>query len=139
VFKREISNTMYKVTPYFLAINCVALLSFWFYPVITTSCIFYGLGLRVQSARAFFDWMGTLTLTAFCGSAFGMIWGCSLTSPIPGLALNQLCVALFSMGSGMLVNTGSSSSYLIKFLSWISPLHYSLELLMYRLLDGRNE
>jgi len=139
VFKREITNTMYKVTPYFLAINCVALLSFLFYPIITTSCVFYGLGLPVSTARAFFDWMGTLTMTAFCGSAFGMMLGCYFTNEITAMLVNELSLILISMGSGMLVNTGSSASFVIKFITWISPIHYSCDLLMYRLLDGRKE
>lgn len=129
---------MYKVTPYFLAMNCVSLLSFWFYPVIVTVCTFYGFGMPVTTFTALFGWMGALTLVSFCGSAFGMMWGCILTNEITALLLNQLCVVLFNMGSGMMVNTGSSSNFVIKALSWISPLHYCVELLMYRLLDGKN-
>jgi len=130
---------MYKVTPYFLAVNSVALMSFWFYPIITTTCVFYGLGMPIHTARAFFDWMGALMLTAFCGSAFGMMWGCVLTDGITALMLNQLFVLLFSLGQGFMVNTSSSAKIVIKILSWISPLHYTTELLMYRLLDGKNE
>jgi hypothetical protein len=139
VFKREVSNNMYKVTPYFLAMNLVSLMSFWFYPVLCTLFTFYAYSLPVHTIQALFGWMGALTLVSFCGSAFGMMWGCILTNEITALMLNQMCVVLFNMGSGMMVNTGSSSNYVIKALSWISPLHYSVELLMYRLLDGKNE
>lgn len=42
------------------------------------------------------------------------------------------------MGSGMMINIGSGSRWLIKGLAWVSPLKYSCELLMDRLLDGKN-
>ena len=78
-------------------------------------------------------------MTAFCGSAFGMMLGCYFTNEITAMLVNELLIILISMGSGMLVNTGSSASFVIKFITWISPIHYSCDLLMYRLLDGRKE
>jgi hypothetical protein len=32
-----------------------------------------------------------------------------------------------------------NSGYFVRFLGWISPLHYDIELLMRRLLDGKNK
>ena len=43
------------------------------------------------------------------------------------------------MGAGMYANTGSGANATITFLSWISPLHYTCTLLLYRAYDGKNE
>lgn len=139
VFKREISNNMYGVSPYFLAVNCCSLLSFWFYPLLVSCFLFFILGLPVIDFFAFFQFWATLTMICCCGSAFGMMWGCILTNEIVAIAINQMFVILFNMGSGMLINTGSSANFFIKGLSWISPIHYACELLMFRFLDGKNE
>ena len=44
---------------------------------------------------------------------------------------------MFNIGAGFLANTNSGN--LVKFLSWVSPQHYGMELIMRRLLDGRNK
>jgi hypothetical protein len=43
------------------------------------------------------------------------------------------------MGAGFLVNTNSSSRWIIKFLGWISPLKYATQLLLVRVLDGKDQ
>jgi hypothetical protein len=50
----------------------------------------------------------------------------------------QLCIILFNMGAGFLANAGNNSNKVILFLSWISPLHYSCEMLFRRILNGYN-
>lgn len=40
------------------------------------------------------------------------------------------------MGAGFLANAGNNSNKVVLFLSWISPLHYSCEMLFRRILDG---
>lgn len=43
------------------------------------------------------------------------------------------------MGAGFLANASNNANYLVLFLSYVSPLHYSGELLLRRILAGRNE
>jgi hypothetical protein len=50
-----------------------------------------------------------------------------------------MIIILFSFGAGMYANTGKSANILVKLMSWLSPLHYSCELLLRRLFDGKNK
>ncbi len=49
----------------------------------------------------------------------------------------QFFVIVFNMGAGFLTNTSSDGGLLARILSYISPLHYSCELLLRRILAGR--
>jgi hypothetical protein len=50
-----------------------------------------------------------------------------------------MVIIIFSFGAGMYANTGTSANFLVKFISWVSPLHYSCELLLRLLFEGKNE
>lgn len=39
----------------------------------------------------------------------------------------------------MYANTGTSANIIVKLMSWLSPLHYSCELLLRRLFEGKNK
>ena len=130
---------MYGVTAYYLAVNSMALFSFWFYPLITGCITFACFGLTNHTFKALCGWLSILVLITFGGSAFGNMLGCVLTESISGIVVNQMFVILFNMGSGLFINTNSSSTFVVKFLSFISPVHYATELIMFRLLNDKNE
>jgi hypothetical protein len=46
-------------------------------------------------------------------------------------------VILFSFGAGLYANTGEGANIAVKFLSWISPFHYSCILLLRRFWEGK--
>ena len=46
-------------------------------------------------------------------------------------------VILFSFGAGLYANTGAGANIAVRFLSWISPFHYSCILLLRRFFEGK--
>jgi hypothetical protein len=65
-----------------------------------------------------------------------MTIGCIVPESSQAILVANLVVIMCNLGAGLLANT--NSGYLIKFLGWVSPEHYGMELIMRRLLDGRN-
>ena len=49
----------------------------------------------------------------------------------------MLFLMIFCFGAGIYVNTAAGASFLVTFLTYISPLRYSTELLMRRILAGK--
>lgn len=134
VFKREILNNTYSPTSYYLARNAWSIITFFIYPLITTSCMIWFLGLHNFNATVFWSWTLDLFLINLVGSSLGMTGGCIWPEQLTAiLACNLLCI-LFAMGAGLLANVNSSK--FVRFLGWVSPLHYGIELIMRHLLSG---
>lgn len=49
----------------------------------------------------------------------------------------MLFLMIFCFGAGIYVNTAAGASFLVTFLTYISPMRYSTELLMRRILAGK--
>jgi hypothetical protein len=73
-------------------------------------------------------------LEATAGFSFGMMLGTIIDDANTAVSTNLLFAMLFSLGGGMYANTGQSSNLLIKLIGCISPIRYSSELLMRRIL-----
>jgi hypothetical protein len=136
VFKREIANNMYQASAYFLAKLVASILTFFIYPLLCTTFTIWFFGLQVLTFKTFCSWWLDLSLVAFVGSAFGMMLGCLLTDGMSAILVNNVFVILFSLGGGLLINV--NSSFVAKFLGWVSPFKYGSELILRRLLDGQN-
>ena len=49
----------------------------------------------------------------------------------------MLFLIMFNFGAGFYANTGSGSNFIVSFISYISPLRYSTELLLSRVVAGK--
>lgn len=139
VYKRELTNNMYCTTAFFFARSFVSLARYFFYPFFLTSCSIWFFGLRGMDVESFCLWWSILTLTAFYSNAFGLLLGCLM--PQVGVAniVGEGLTGLFGMGAGVVANISSNANLSIRFLSLISPMHYSCELLYRRVLAGHNK
>lgn len=129
---------MYTPTAWYFSRVVISMCSFFFYPFLLTCCSIWFYGLQVMGLKGFCEWWGIITLLAFVGSSFGMCMGGLFPLHNKAQMVAQLFITVFTMGAGFLTNTSDSASLLITFLSYISPLHYACELLLGRILQGRN-
>ena len=53
------------------------------------------------------------------------------------ILIGNLVVTLFNFGAGCLANTGDGMNPFIQFLTWISPMHYAIELVFKQVSKGR--
>lgn len=126
---------MYKPSSFYLAIVIASIMSFLFYPLIVSIFSFWMFGLDNHSFSSFLYWTTVLTLEASCGFAFGMMLGTLINQENTAISTNLLCAMMFSFGGGMYANTGKNANPIIKVISYISPIRYSSELLMRRILQ----
>ena len=73
-------------------------------------------------------------MEAAAGFSFGMMLGTIIDDESSGVSTNLLFGMLFSLGGGMYANTGESSNIFIKLIGLVSPMRYSSELLLRRIL-----
>lgn len=139
VYKREVSNNMYRPTPFYIARIIASITLFILYPLTVTMTVIWCLGLPVMGFAGWVSFWCILMLTAFVGSVLGLAIGAVFPNPFTALNVNTMVFIMISFGGGIYVNTGSGANFLVKFISWISPLHYSVELLMRRMFEGKNE
>ena len=128
---------MYGPTAYFFSRLLISIMTFVLYPLICTLTMIWFLGLQVFNVKVFFGWFLDLWLISLVGNSCGLTVGCIVPDVMPAILYGNLICIVFNMGAGLLANV--NSGYLVRFLGWISPQHYEIELLMRRLLDGRNK
>jgi hypothetical protein len=78
----------------------------------------------------FLTFLGNPIFDSFLGSALEFSLGAIFPIAFSALNVNQIVKFIFSFGAGMYANTGKSTNFLAIFLSWVSPLYYSCELLL---------
>ena len=125
---------MYKSSAYYIATTVASIMTFLFYPILVSLVSFWMLGLDDSSFAAFLDWTLILSLTASCGFSFGLMMGTFISNENAAIQTNLLFGMIFSFGGGMYANTGEGSSLLVRAISWVSPMRYSSELLMRRVI-----
>ena len=79
-------------------------------------------------------WAFLLSLTALAGVLIGLFIGAFCDEKKSAVIVLQVCLIILNAGAGFLVNTGEGANFIIKFLSWISPVKYATEILMRRIL-----
>lgn len=119
---------MYSVHAYYLAVLCQCLTCIWFYPVLVTLFSFYCFEFEYSSAEDMLTYMASLLFIALSGSFFGIAIGAFTDSQGIAILVVNLFVNLFNFGAGCLSNTGTGANPVIKFLSWVSPVHYGVEI-----------
>lgn len=112
---------------------------FILYPFTVTMTVYWCLGMPDMGFLGFLAFWGILMLTALVGSVLGLAIGAIFPNPFTAVQVNTMIFIMISFGGGIYVNTGSSANFFVLILSWTSPLHYSVELLMRRMLEGKNQ
>lgn len=128
---------MYGTTAYYMSMITSTVTLFILYPIVVTVSSFYFFQFDEHSFGAMMDWMFILTLTAFAGGFWGFTFGTLMKNEVAATQLNTLFLIMFSFGAGFYANTGSSANFVVKFISYISPMRYSTELLMSRVVAGK--
>ena len=82
-------------------------------------------------------YMAALGMMGFCGAYFGLSVGTMTSDQNVAILIGNLFVTLFNFGAGCFANTGSDANPVIKFLSWISPMHYGVEVVFKQVTKGR--
>lgn len=83
------------------------------------------------------DWMFILTLTAFAGGFWGFTFGTLMKNEVAATQMNMLFLIMFSFGAGFYANTGAQANFVVQAITYISPMRYSTELLMRRVVAGK--
>ena len=128
---------MYTVHAYYLAVVCQALSVVLIYPCCVTLFSFYFFDLEYHSAADLFTYMASLLCIALTGSFTGLAIGTLTDQETVGILIGNLVVMLFNFGAGCFANTGDGANPVIKFLSWVSPIHYGVEILFRQVTKGR--
>ena len=128
---------MYGTTAYYMSMVTCTVTLFIMYPIVVTLSSFYFFQLDENSFGAMMDWMLILTLTAFAGGFWGFTFGTLMKNEVAATQLNMLFLIMFSFGAGFYANTGSGQNIVVQMISYISPMRYSTELLMSRVVAGK--
>ena len=138
IFLREVSNKMYSTTSYYFACVTASVMMFILYPIISSSVSFFAFGFDQSSFSDLLHWISIMMLIALAGSFWGFMIGTFAKNEVTAVQMNVLFVYVFSFGGGFYANT-SNQTILLRVLTWISPVRFSTELLMRRVLAGRSE
>ena len=124
---------MYGTTAYYLSMVTATVTLFILYPICVTLSSFYFFQFDDNSFGAMIDWMLVLIFTALAGGFWGFTFGTLMKNEVAATQLNMLFLIMFSFGAGFYANTGSGQNIVVQLISYISPLRYSAELLMSRI------
>ena len=139
IFLREISNRMYGTTSYYMASITASLITFSLYPIISSFVSFPFFGFQESSFSDLLHWALIMFLIGMAGSFWGFMISSFAKNEVSAVQINLVCLYIFSFGGGFYANTGANENYLVEALTYISPVRFSSELLMRRVLAGREE
>ena len=128
---------MYTTTSYYMALSTATVLMFILYPIVVTITSFYFFGLDSSSFGDMLAWMAILMLTAIAGGFWGFSFGTFMKNEVVATQLNMLFLIMYCFGAGFYANTGSGMNFVVRFISWISPMRYCTELLVSFVLAGK--
>ena len=137
LFVREVSNRMYSGTPYYLALATSSVFTFVLYPIVASIPSFYFFELEESSIESLLNWMGILMLCAISGAFWGYALGTLVEADSTATSANMLSIMVFCYGAGIYANTAAGANLVVQILSYISPIRYSCELLLRRVLAGK--
>lgn len=135
IFSREVANRTYSASAYYLATSMAAMITFSLYPVIVGLVSYFFFGME-GGFWAWLEWTLILVACAYAGSFWGLMFGAFHSNEVAAVQLNLLFNIVFSFGSGLYANTGQTASLPVKLISYLSPMRYSSELLLRRLLGS---
>eukprot|EP00347_Sterkiella_histriomuscorum_P020203 403338701 len=137
VYHRERKSKLYSEHSYFLSVLSASTLVLMFYPFCVGLLSYYFIKFDDTSAENIFKWVSVLVIQALNGSFFGFMLGALFDSDQQAILVVNLFMVLFNLGAGSFSNLGNAN-FVGKFLGWISPMRYSSELLLRRLIYKKN-
>ena len=137
IFMREVTNKMYSASAYYLAITTSSSLVVVIYPLVVTLTSFFFFGLEHDSFNDYLEWLMIMALTMIAGSIFGFTLGTFCDNEMAGTMSNSLMIQIFTFGAGFYANTGTGMNFLVRIITYVSPMRYTSELLMRRVLEGK--
>jgi hypothetical protein len=130
---------MYGVLSYFLIRVMISLLTYCLYPVTVTICVVWFLGLPSLTINFILLLYLKMALIGYVGCALGLSIGALFPTGTSAISINTLVLLVFSFGAGMYANTSSAANFVVKALSFVSPLKYGGELILRSLLSEKPE
>ena len=137
IFLREVSNRMYGPTSYYFASCTASVITFFLYPIISSFVSFPFFGFHESSFTDLLHWAFIMNLIGMAGSFWGFMIGSFAKNEVSAIQINLICLYIFSFGGGFYANTGTNENFFVTALTYISPIRFSTELLMRRVLAGR--
>jgi len=134
VYLREVMNNMYSPAPFFFAKLLVASLSFLAYPMTVSLTSIWLIGMPEVTWAEYWWFVLPLFYTAAIALVTGLTIGANFAHADVALNINTYVMMMFQFGGGLYVNASSAATWFVQVLSWVSPLKYSIELFLRRLL-----
>jgi ABC-type polysaccharide/polyol phosphate export permease len=129
---RELANKMYSPTPYFLGRFISNLIVQLLYPIILILLLFWGLGIE-ESIDNFFWFTAFSIASNFVFVGQGYFVGIMVNNEDAVKLVNFLFIMFWMTSNGILANQGSMN-WFIKFLCKISPMRYTCEGMLRRVI-----
>lgn len=127
---------MYGASSYYFAKNVVSLMTNWLYPFVLTILTIWFIGLPVLNFGVFVSWYIDLLLISLVASSMAMTITCVFPESNKATNIGNLFIIMANCGAGF--NANVKSVPFARFLGWVSPERYACELIMLKLLDGKN-
>ena len=137
VFKRERASHLYTSSAYYIANVASVIFTLWIQPLCSGAVSFYFFELEANSFADLLYYLIGLYCICLCGRMLGLAVGAAVTDPLKSLQIAGLCSMIFVDTGGCFANVGENASWIIKTLSYVSPVRYSIEIQMRRLTEGR--
>jgi hypothetical protein len=137
LYRKERLAGMFSAHSYYFSLWLgTHILTIW-YPLIVSAGTFYFMGMKDESAANFWDWVLTSLLISVTGSSFGFMWGTFFNSDTQAVSSSIVFLLISALGAGQFINLGKTTT-IVKIVSTITPLRYSVEKYFRRLLSNND-
>jgi len=105
-----------------------------FYPALLIVIVFPFLELKDQGNKNYFLFLRHAIIQSINATTLGHAWGAIFDNETNALVTGFAAMSFFAVGCGSLVSTKNANNF-IKFVSFCSPMSYSIELYFKRILS----
>ena len=134
VYYRERKSELYGIPAYYFGTLLSAMTIMAYYPILINSLVYHFIEFDDTSSSAIAIWISALSLHCLVGLSYGLFFGAVFEHENSAIQLLNLSTLIFNMGGGTFANVGGDSSWFQKFISYISPMRYTGEILLRRLI-----
>lgn len=135
-YVREQANKMYAPSAWYLGNYLVSVSNMMFYPFIVSTLSFFFLQFNDKGFSNYLTWVGIMVLQAFSGASFGFMYSSLFENEMTAMLVNQFVIIILNFGGGTFANLGSGANWFVKFIGYISPFRYAIEMLLRCMLKG---
>ncbi|EGD76064.1 ATP-binding cassette [Salpingoeca rosetta] len=134
IFGRERASGFYSTLPYFLARSVTEIPLLFFFPLITSSILYFMVGLQPDAGKFAIFYLSLCMVTNVASSLFIAVGSVSPSLKIANI-FAPVTVVLFLLFSGFYLNTHSIPVYL-SWISYISFIKYAFQIAVYNEFHG---